>query len=94
MKKGYQENQLQGVLKRIKDMGCQGHLSKGVERTVIGVVGQTHLEMKESLELLPGVEDVVPISKPFKLSSREFKPEEIGRASCRKECRSRWSPYH
>jgi len=76
MRKGYQENQLQGVLQRIKDMGCQGHISKGVERTVIGVVGQTHPDMREALELLPGVEDVVPISKPFKLSSREFKPED------------------
>jgi len=76
MRKGYQENQLQGVLQRIQDMGCQGHLSKGVERTVIGVVGQTHPDMREALELLPGVEDVVPITKPFKLSSREFKPED------------------
>jgi 3-deoxy-7-phosphoheptulonate synthase len=76
MKKDYQESELQGVLKRIQDLGCQGHLSKGVERTVIGVVGQTHPDMRETLELLPGVEDVVPISKPFKLSSREFKPED------------------
>jgi 3-deoxy-7-phosphoheptulonate synthase len=76
MRKDYQEPELQGVLKRIKDMGCQGHISKGVERTVIGVVGQTHPNMREALELLPGVEDVVPISKPFKLSSREFQPED------------------
>jgi 3-deoxy-7-phosphoheptulonate synthase len=76
MRKDYQEHELQGVLRRIKDVGCQGHISKGVERTVIGVVGQTHPDMREALELLPGVEDVVPITKPFKLSSREFQPED------------------
>jgi len=50
-------------------------MSKGVERTVIGVVGQTYPEMRDTLELLPGVDEVIPISKPYKLSSREFKPE-------------------
>ena len=76
MKRGSGEQELEGVMQKITQSGLTGHVSKGVERTVIGVVGQTHPEMRESLELLPGVEDVVPISKPFKLSSREFKSED------------------
>lgn len=75
MKKGYTEKELDCVLERITRVNCRGHLSKGVEHTVIGVVGQTTPDMKDMLEMLPGVEDVMPISKPFKLSSREFQPD-------------------
>ncbi len=64
------------IMKRLKQMGLAGHLSEGVERTVIGVVGRVYPELKDTLELLPGVEDVVPISRPFKLSSREFQPHD------------------
>lgn len=75
MRKGHSEKELSGVMARIKELGFSGHLSTGVERTVIGVVGRTYPEAKDMLEMLPGVEDVVPISRPFKLSSREFQPE-------------------
>jgi 3-deoxy-7-phosphoheptulonate synthase len=47
-----------------------------VERTVIGVVGRTYPELRDTLELLAGVDEVVPISKPYKLSSREFQPQD------------------
>lgn len=75
MRKGHSETELSGVMARIKELGFSGHLSTGVERTVIGVVGRTYPEARDMLEMLPGVEDVVPISRPFKLSSREFQPE-------------------
>ncbi len=75
MKKGHTEEELATVMARIKELGFSGHLSKGVERTVVGVVGRTYPDAKDMLEMLPGVEDVVPISRPFKLSSREFQPE-------------------
>jgi len=45
-----------------------------VERVVIGVVGQTYPELRDELELLAGVREVVPISRPYKLTSREFQP--------------------
>ena len=70
------EEEVAGVLARISELGLAGHLSQGVERTVIGVVGETYPELKDSFELLAGVEEVVLISRPFKLSSREFKPED------------------
>ena len=77
MKAGSQDKEIDVVMDRLHSLGLQGHLSKGVERTVIGVVGVTLAmpDLRERLELVPGVAEVVPISKPFKLSSREFEPE-------------------
>ena len=66
------EKDIDGVLKRIDEVGLSGHLSKGTERTVIGVVGQVFPDLKDMLEVMSGVSDVVRISRPFKLSSREF----------------------
>ena len=68
------EKEINDILERLTDMGFTGHLSRGVERTVIGVVGRTYPELRDMLELLPGVAEVVPISKPYKLTSREFQP--------------------
>ncbi|MBI2910668.1 MAG: 3-deoxy-7-phosphoheptulonate synthase, partial [Chloroflexi bacterium] len=59
------EEEVEGVLARIRELGLAGHLSQGVERTVIGVVGETYPELKDSFELLAGVEEVVLISRPF-----------------------------
>ncbi|MFH1485618.1 MAG: 3-deoxy-7-phosphoheptulonate synthase [Chloroflexota bacterium] len=75
MKRGSSDKEIADVLDRLAGLGFTGHLSQGVERTVIGVVGQTYPELKDSLERLAGVDEIVPISRPFKLSSREFKPE-------------------
>jgi len=65
------------VIRRLEAAGVTAHLSRGVERTVIGVLGTSPalLELRDTLQLLPGVEQVVPITKPYKLSSREFQPE-------------------
>ena len=76
MKKDSSEQELAGVMQKISQAGLTGHTSKGMERTVIGVVGQTYPELRDTLDLLPGVDEVIPISKPYKLSSREFKPED------------------
>ncbi len=75
MKKGSTKEDLAGVMHKITQSGLNGHVSQGVERTVIGVVGQTYPELRDILEFLPGVEEVIPISKPYKLSSREFQRE-------------------
>ena len=78
MKAGSQDKEIAVVMDRLQSLGLQGHLSKGVERTVIGVVGVTSAmpDLRERLELVPGVSEVVPITRPFKLSSREFEPED------------------
>lgn len=70
------ENDIECVLAKLAALNLHGHLSRGVERTVIGVIGQTYPELRDALELLTGVEDVIPISRPYKLSSREFQAED------------------
>lgn len=76
MNKEASEQEMAGVMQKLTQSGLAGHISQGVERTVIGVVGQTYPELRDTLELLPGVDEVIPISKPYKLSSREFQPED------------------
>ena len=68
------EGEIEGVQSHLERLGLKGHLSQGAERTVIGVVGQTYPELRDELEVLPGVREVVPISRPYKLTGREFEP--------------------
>ena len=76
MRVGSTEKEIDGVLERLKELGFKGSLSLGVERTVVGVVGQTYPELADELAVLEGVADVVPVSRPYKLASREFRPED------------------
>ena len=69
------EEDVARVLTQIKESGLQPHVSRGVERTIIGVIGDERLIRKERFALLPHVDDVIPILKPYKLASREFKSE-------------------
>jgi 3-deoxy-7-phosphoheptulonate synthase len=63
------------VLERIAALGLTPHLSQGVSRTIIGVIGDEDKLQVQPLQAIPGVETVVPILKPFKLASREFHAE-------------------
>lgn len=63
------------VVSRIEADGLHAHLSQGTERTVIGVVGDIRRVNKEQFMQFPGIDRIVPISRPYKLSSREFIPE-------------------
>ena len=71
------EEQIDHVVVRIKECGCQAHLSRGEERTVIGVVGRSeqHQSELEALLAAPGVVEIIRITHPFKLASRNFRPE-------------------
>lgn len=75
MKKGHSQQEFDDVMQRLEDVGLKGHPIIGVERTVIGVVGHIYPELSDELETMPGVADTVRISVPYKLSSREMKPE-------------------
>jgi 3-deoxy-7-phosphoheptulonate synthase len=75
MKSHSTEADTQAVVDQITSLGLQAHVSKGVERTIIGVIGDERLIRKEQLGMLPHVEDVIPILKPYKLASREFRQE-------------------
>jgi len=76
MKTGCSQDEISHVTKRIEDIGLKAHISQGVEHTVIGVLGKVFPELRDTLELLPGVDQVIPVSKPYKLASREFHPQD------------------
>ena len=64
------------VVRKVEEFGYQAHLIEGVERTVIGAVGDERTKQRLlSLESMPGVEAVVPILKPYKLAGRELRQE-------------------
>ncbi len=63
------------VIEKIKSTGLAVHISKGKERTIIGAIGDESLLSSIQLDALPGVENVMPILKPYKLVSREFRKE-------------------
>src|SRR5690348_14267672 len=65
--------QIEHVLDRIRELGFRPHLSQGEKRTIIGVIGDEDQLQAEPLSAIPGVEQVLPILKPFKLASREFR---------------------
>ncbi|HYM25119.1 MAG TPA: hypothetical protein VEU08_18005, partial [Vicinamibacterales bacterium] len=68
------EAQIEKVVARLVEMGMDVHRSTGVERTVLGAVGQGHPDAG-LIEMLDGVHEVLRISSPYKLASRTFKPE-------------------
>jgi 3-deoxy-7-phosphoheptulonate synthase len=69
------EAQISLVVDRVEKNGLQAHLSTGAERTVIGAIGDGRPVQMDQFMFLPGVDRVVPISRPYKLASREFKAE-------------------
>lgn len=69
------KKQLDHLLERIKTLGLKPMISKGTERTIIGVIGPEEALRAQPLEVIPGVEKVMPVLKPYKLVSREFKPD-------------------
>ena len=73
VKNGSGQEKLQNVIQYLEAQGLKLHISEGVERTIIGLVGATQ-EQKANLnvESLDGVEKVMPVVTPYKLASREF----------------------
>ncbi len=69
---------VEAVVEKVRKAGLSTHISVGVSRTVIGVIGddRTKEMLRESLEVTPGVERVVAILQPYKLVSREFIPHD------------------
>lgn len=68
--------QIEEVVQKVENFGLKAHLSKGEERTVIGVVGDGRpYSLQDQFAYMTGVDRIVPISRPYKLASREFIPE-------------------
>jgi 3-deoxy-7-phosphoheptulonate synthase len=70
----FTEEQIEHIITRIRELGFKPHLSRGEKRTILGVIGDEDKLAAEPLSAIPGVEQVLPILKPFKLASREFRP--------------------
>ena len=66
---------LENVRKRIESRGLRAQINIGEERAVVGVVGSIPPDFKDEMELMTGVSEVVMVSKPYKLASKEFHPD-------------------
>jgi 3-deoxy-7-phosphoheptulonate synthase len=75
MKKGATPQQVEHMIRRVEELGLKSHPIYGTERTVIAAIGEKRDELRHSLESGPGVAEVVPILAPYKVASREVKPE-------------------
>ena len=76
MKEGATEDQVAHVVERIEEVGCSAHISKGELLTVIGAIGDRDRVASLGLEGAPGVDHLVPILKPYKLVSAQFRKGE------------------
>ncbi len=75
MKKGATDEEVQHIVERVESLGLKSHVIQGTERTVVAAIGEKREQTKESLLSVSGVADVVPILAPYKVASREVKPE-------------------
>ncbi len=75
MKCGSKENEINEISKVLESLGLGIHISRGEERTIIGVIGDKRALSDIPLELMPGVEKLVPIVESYKLAGKTFKPE-------------------
>ena len=69
------EHEINHVIERIREAGYQPHVTRGTERTIVAAVGSGRRHEIEALQAAPGVDNVVAIAQPFKLVSRQLKPE-------------------
>lgn len=75
MEPGATEEQIKHMTDRVHQLGLKAHVIRGTERTVIAAVGDERNTKPTDLETGPGVAEVLPILAPYKVASRELKPE-------------------
>jgi 3-deoxy-7-phosphoheptulonate synthase len=79
LRPGVTSKEIRHIVKKLEDMGFKANISKGTERTVIGVIGDTSKITEDevnSFGAMPGVEKIHRIIQPFKLASRDFKAQD------------------
>ncbi|MCY3904725.1 MAG: 3-deoxy-7-phosphoheptulonate synthase [Caldilineaceae bacterium] len=75
MKQHASPEEVEGVVKRVEELGYKVHLSRGEARTVVGIIGaDDYLIQQDTFEVLDGVEKTVRIMQPYKYASRDFVP--------------------
>ena len=75
MEKSSSDQQIEHIVNRISELGLKSHIIRGTERTVIAAVGDDRKIKVESFESYPGVAEVLPILAPYKMASREVRPD-------------------
>ncbi len=75
MKRDAGPAEVEAVVARLRDLGCDAHVSSGQLRTVIGAIGDREVIQQIPWEAMSGVEKAVPVLKPFKFVSRDFQPD-------------------
>jgi len=75
LKKTATPQELEHICQKVRELGLTPNVSRGTERTVIGVIGDEEKLHVQPLEVFPGVESVMSILKPYKLASRDYKAE-------------------
>jgi len=75
MSDGATEEQINHIIERIREAGYQPHVTRGTERTIVAAVGSGRRHEIEALQVAPGVDNVVAIAQPFKLVSKQVKPQ-------------------
>lgn len=75
MSPGANEQQIEAVVKKIKEYGCEANISRGVERTIIGAIGDERPIDQELIDAMSGVEQSMHIVKPYKIVAREWHKE-------------------
>jgi 3-deoxy-7-phosphoheptulonate synthase len=66
--------QINHIIEKVESLGLKVMVSRGIERTILGVIGEEDVLRVQPLEVYPGVEKVMPVLAPYKLVSRDFKP--------------------
>ena len=69
------DERLAEIVRHIEKFGVKAHVSRGTERTVIGIIGKADPALAEQLRQMSDIENVIKISKSYKLASREFHPD-------------------
>jgi 3-deoxy-7-phosphoheptulonate synthase len=70
------DRELQAVVDRVREIGLRPEVSRGEDRAVVGVIGANAYAHREAFSHLSAVQEIVQITKPFKLASREFQPQD------------------
>jgi 3-deoxy-7-phosphoheptulonate synthase len=75
MRTGASKEQIETVIEKVHSYGLRTHPIYGVQKTVIGIVGDDKTRIVEKMQSMPGVEDIIPILQPYKFAGREAHPE-------------------
>jgi 3-deoxy-7-phosphoheptulonate synthase len=85
MSAGATEQQTEAVIEKVHSFGLRTHPIFGVQKTVIGIVGDDKTRVVENMQGMPGIEDIIPILQPYKFAGREAHPDntviEVGGAT-------------